>query len=65
MRGIKKNRKKYGWTQSQLAEKVGVSINTIWRWEANQISPSLKNLKEMSKLFDCTIDELVADDDFK
>jgi hypothetical protein len=41
--------------------------NTVYRWESSNplyaVDPGTDNLKKMSALFDCTIDELVADDD--
>ena len=31
---IKNTRKKLGLTQAQLAKRLRVSANTVWRWEA-------------------------------
>jgi len=55
-------RKKNGFSQEQLAEKLGVSRQTISKWELNESSPDLKQAKELSKIFKVSIDELVNND---
>jgi putative transcriptional regulator len=37
---IEKQRKSKGWSQSLLAEKVGVDQGTISKWEADKTTPS-------------------------
>ena len=37
---IKSRRKNIGLTQKELAEKVGVSMNTVARWERGENEPS-------------------------
>ena len=37
---IRSRRKNIGLTQKELAEKVGVSTNTVARWERNEFQPS-------------------------
>lgn len=49
-------------SQEQLAEKLGVSRQTITSWENGKIQPSAENLAEVAKLFDMTIDRLVVSD---
>lgn len=46
-------------TQEELAEKVGVSRQTISNWELGESSPDLKQSKELSKIFNISLDELV------
>lgn len=46
-------------TQEELANKIGSDTATICRYENNERTPRLEMLKEMSKLFNITIDELV------
>ena len=36
---IKIMREEHGWSQAELAEKVGVSVKTVKRWEGNLVSP--------------------------
>ena len=52
-------RKKNGLSQEELAEKVGVARQTISKWELGETSPDLKQSKELSKIFNVSLDELV------
>lgn len=44
-------RKGAGLTQSELAQKIGVTIQTISRWENGISIPSPKRIKQMADLF--------------
>ena len=55
-------RKKEGLSQEELAEKVGVSRQTISKWEMSQSSPEMEKLINLSKIFDISLDELVGND---
>ena len=55
-------RKKDGLSQEELAEKVGVARQTISKWELGETSPDLKQSKELSKVFNVSLDELVDND---
>ena len=55
-------RKKKGLSQEQLADKVGVARQTISKWELGETSPDLKQAKELSKIFNISLDELVDND---
>ena len=55
-------RKKNGLSQEQLADKVGVARQTISKWELGETSPDLKQAKELSKIFNISLDELVDND---
>ena len=57
---IAMNRKKKGYTQEQLAEKLGVTNKTISRWENGHYMPDLSLLEPLSKELDITINELLA-----
>lgn len=48
---IKELREEAGLTQGQLAERVGVKRNTIWRWENEQANLSPKNREKLSEIF--------------
>lgn len=56
-------RKKRGYSQEQLADKLGVSRQTIGKWESGQAIPELYGLIQMSELFGVSIDRMVKDDD--
>ena len=55
-------RKKNGLSQEELAEKVGVARQTISKWELGETSPDLKQAKELSKIFNVSLDELTDND---
>lgn len=57
---IAMNRKKKGYTQEQLAEKLGVTNKTISRWENGNYMPDLSLLEPLSKELDITLNELLA-----
>ena len=57
---IAMNRKKKGYTQEQLAEKLGVTNKTILRWENGHYMPDLSLLEPLSKELDITLNELLA-----
>ena len=55
-------RKKNGWSQEELAEKVGVSRQAISKWESAQSVPDLDKILRMSELFGVTTDFLLKDE---
>lgn len=61
MSSIKKYRKMAGLTQQELAQKVGVALDTISRYETSKREPRLSDLRKMAEILGCTVDDLVAD----
>lgn len=59
---ILKLRKKNNISQEVLAEKVGVARQTISKWELGETSPDIKQAKELSKIFNVSLDELAGND---
>lgn len=55
-------RKEQEFTQEELAEKLNVSRQAITKWESGEGIPDIENLKQISLLFNTTIDELVKED---
>ena len=51
-------RKKNNLSQEQLAEKMHVARQTISKWELGETSPDIKQAKELSKIFNVSLDEL-------
>lgn len=45
-------RKYTGWTQEDTAQKVGVSLSTVQRWERRGGEPTRLARRELNKLFD-------------
>ena len=55
-------RKKLGWSQEELADKLGVSRQSVSKWEGAQSVPDLQRILEMSKIFGVSTDYLLKDD---
>ncbi|MBQ8248611.1 MAG: helix-turn-helix transcriptional regulator [Clostridia bacterium] len=58
---IKDKRLSLGLTQEELAQKVGVQRTTVTMWENGEAYPRADKLVKLSKLFGCSIDELMTD----
>lgn len=56
-------RKKQGLSQEELGMELGVSRQTISKWEAGQSYPDFQKLVMLSDYFNMTLDELVKDID--
>ena len=59
---IAKQRKEYNYTQEQLADILGVSRQSISKWESDIAYPETDKLIKMGKLFECSMDYLLNDD---
>lgn len=55
-------RKQAGWSQEELADKLGVSRQAISKWESAQSVPDLNRILDMSRLFGVSTDILLKDD---
>ena len=59
---IIENRKKNGWSQEELADKLGVSRQSVSKWEGAQAVPDMKKIVMLSELFGVSTDYLLRDD---
>ena len=59
---LKMLRKENNYTQEELSEKLNVSRQAITKWESGDGIPDIENLKQISILFNTTIDELVKEE---
>ena len=55
-------RKKAGWSQEELAEKMGVSRQSISKWEGALSVPDMNRILKLSELFDVSTDYLLRDE---
>lgn len=55
-------RKTINLSQEQLAEQLGVTRQTISKWELAETAPDLKQAKQLSKIFKVSLDELTDND---
>ena len=53
-------RKNKGLTQEELAESLYVSRTAVSKWESGRGYPNIESLKEISKFFSVSIDELLS-----
>jgi transcriptional regulator with XRE-family HTH domain len=48
--GIRNLRGKLGWSQEELARRVGVSLSSVQRWEKSGTQPSRLALRELERV---------------
>lgn len=59
---IKELRKEAGWSQGELAEKVGTDARQISRYENGRITPSLDAIVRIAEVLNISVDHLVFED---
>lgn len=59
---IARLRKKNGWSQEELAEKMNVSRQAVSKWESAQTVPDLEKILMLGNLFGVTTDYLLKDE---
>lgn len=52
-------RKQNGWSQEELGERLGVTRQTVSKWELGLTTPEMEKLAAMSELFGISLDDLV------
>ena len=55
---IRQLRERLGMSMYELAEKMGVSVATVSRWETGEAVPITARLSTLADVLHCTIDEL-------
>ena len=53
-------RKQRGWSLEQLGAKIGVTRQTVSKWETGDTTPELAKLIELSSLFEISVDQLIG-----
>lgn len=53
-------RKKAGFSQEELAEKIGVSRQAVSKWERSEASPDTDNLVMLAELYGVSLDEMLG-----
>lgn len=54
-----KSRKRKGLSQEEVAEKLGVSRQTISKWETEETIPDIYQAKKLAKIYGLSLDELM------
>lgn len=52
-------RKKSGLSQENVAEKLGVTRQTVSKWETNETLPDIRQAKQLAVLYHITLDQLI------
>ncbi len=65
IRGFKKARISAGLTVSEVCKELGVSDAAVYSWETGKWLPTGKRLLEVAKLYGCTTDELLSEEEVK
>lgn len=60
---IKKYRRENNISQEELAEKIGVTRQSISLWETNQTQPTIDNIVAIAKIFNLSTDDLLLGSD--
>ncbi len=58
MRTIRDLREERGWTQLQLANKLGVTPVTVYNWERGKYEPSASKLRAIAQAFGVSMDDI-------
>ena len=58
---LSKLRKRIGYNQDYFASEVGVSIDTVRRWEGGKQEPRLSDLISIAQVLGTSINELVGE----
>lgn len=59
MNQVRHYREKLSFSQSELAEKLGVSQQAVAKWETGEAMPRADKLPQLAKLLGCTADKLL------
>lgn len=57
---IKERRVEKGFTQAELAERLGVSAQSVSNWERGETTPDISLLPDLACIFDCSIDTMLG-----
>ncbi len=57
-----KLRKHKGFTQETFAAEIGVSRQSVYKWESGQSYPEVEKLLKVARTFGVTVDDMLSDD---
>lgn len=55
-------RKQYGWSQEELADLIGVSRQSVSKWESAAAMPDIQKIIKLSEVFEVSVDYLLKDE---
>lgn len=60
--GFLSAREKVGFTQREVAEKLGIDQSAVSLWETGKTAPRASILVQLARLYCCSVDELLSTD---
>lgn len=57
---IQSLRKEHGWTQQELAEKIGVSDKAVSKWERGLGCPDISLIRDLAEVLEVSVSEILA-----
>ncbi len=63
MRAITKMRIRAGLTQAEVANRITIERSTVAKWETGETLPRAERLLQLARLYDCTVDELLTEEE--
>ena len=57
---LKELRKSRGWSQKDLADRIGVNFRTVSTWENGSFEPSFSTLAKLCEIFDESFENLLT-----
>ncbi|MGI8404863.1 MAG: helix-turn-helix transcriptional regulator [Thermomicrobiales bacterium] len=61
MRTIRELRQERGWTQFELAIKVGVQPQAVYFWESGRRTPQVAQVRMLAQVFEISSDEIILE----
>ncbi len=61
MRTIRELREERGWTQFELAIKVGVQPQAVYFWESGRRTPRVAQVRKLGQVFGLSSDEIILE----
>ena len=58
MRTIRELRQERGWTQLDLANRLGVTPSSVYNWESGKFEPKASQLRALARAFGVTMDDI-------
>ena len=58
-------RKKNGWSQEELAERLNVTRQSVSKWESAQSTPDLDKILKLAEVFGVTTDYLLKNEGYE
>jgi transcriptional regulator with XRE-family HTH domain len=59
---IRELRDEFGWSQFELASRVGVTPSTVYNWESGRTEPRLSQLRALSEVFGMPMGDIAMND---